>query len=195
MCFMQYRKPNGEATGDGRLHGFNLQQWIEEHRRQLQPPVGNQQIWPEADLMVTVVGGPNKRTDFHDDPVDEFFYQLKGEMLLKLIDNGKHYDVRLKEGDIFRMPPHVRHSPQRPIPGSVGLVVEPQRPEGLVDGFEWYCFNCGHLVHRTEVDLVSIVDDLPPVYDSFYASLKLRTCSNCGTVHPGKEPPAGWAIL
>lgn len=195
MCSMIHRKPKPTALGDSRLHGFSLQHWIDKNRHQLRPPVGNQQIWPEADLMVTVVGGPNKRTDFHDDPVDEFLYQLKGDMVLKLIDRGKHYDVKLKEGDVFRVPPHVRHSPQRPIPGSVGLVVEPQRSEGLLDAFEWYCFNCGHIVHRAEIDLVSIVHDLPPVYENFYSHLDVRKCPNCGTVHPGREPPAGWVTL
>jgi 3-hydroxyanthranilate 3,4-dioxygenase len=43
--------------------------------------------------------------------------------------------------------------------------------------------------------LTSIVDDLPPVYQTFYASEDLRTCPTCGTVHPGKEPPDGWVSL
>ena len=33
--------------------------------------------------MVTIVGGPNQRTDFHDDPIEEFFYQLTGNMVLR----------------------------------------------------------------------------------------------------------------
>jgi 3-hydroxyanthranilate 3,4-dioxygenase len=193
MCY--YRKPQVTVRGTCRLEALNFEKWIEEHRQQLQPPVGNQQIWPDADLMVTVVGGPNQRTDFHDDPVDEFLYQLKDDIVLKLIDNGARYDVKVKEGEIFRIPPHVRHSPQRPVPGSVGLVVEPQRPDRLLDGFEWYCFNCGHLVHRSEVDLVSIVRDIPPIYEKFYASPEQRKCPNCGTMHPGKLPPAGWVKL
>lgn len=80
--------------------------------------------------MVTVVGGPNQRTDYHDDSVEEFFYQLKGDMVLKVIDNGDFYDVPIKEGEIFLLPPHVRHSPQRPQEGSIGLVVEPKRDTG-----------------------------------------------------------------
>jgi 3-hydroxyanthranilate 3,4-dioxygenase len=127
--------------------------------------------------------------------VDEFFYQLQGDAVLKLIDNGARYDVSLREGDIFRMPPHVRHSPQRPVQGSIGLVVEPKRPEGLLDGFEWYCFNCEHLVYRAEVDLESIVRDLPPTFESFYAHLERHVCPNCGTVHPGRFPPPGWVKL
>ncbi|WP_029059196.1 3-hydroxyanthranilate 3,4-dioxygenase [Stappia stellulata] len=178
-----------------RLAAFNFQKWIEDNKHLLKPPVGNQQIWKDADLMVTVVGGPNKRTDYHDDPVEEFFYQLKGDMLLKLYDGKEFYDVPIREGEIFLLPPHVRHSPQRPQEGSIGLVVEPSRPEGALDAIEWYCFECEHLVHRAELDLESIVDDLPPVYQAFYASEEARTCANCGTVHPGKEPPEGWVEL
>lgn len=179
----------------GRLSAFNFQNWIDEHRHLLKPPVGNQQIWEDADLMVTIVGGPNKRTDYHDDPVEEFFYQLQGDMLLKLYDGTEFYDVPIREGDIFLLPPHIRHSPQRPQEGSIGLVIEPKRQAGELDAIEWYCFNCQNLVHRAEMQLQSIVDDLPPVYEKFYASNKLRTCVSCGEIHPGKEPPEGWVTL
>lgn len=179
----------------GRLSAFNFKAWIDEHRHLLKPPVGNKMVYEDADLMVTVVGGPNKRTDYHDDPVEEFFYQLEGDMVLKLYDGEEFYDVPIREGEVFLLPPHVRHSPQRPQVGSVGLVIEPKRPEGAPDAIEWYCFNCGALVHRAEMMLKSIVDDLPPVYEAFYASEEARTCGSCGEVHPGKEPPEGWVVL
>lgn len=178
-----------------RLRAFNFQTWIDEHRHLLEPPVGNRQIWEEADLMVTVVGGPNQRTDYHDDPVEEFFYQLEGDMVLKVVEDGDHYDIPIREGDIFLLPAHVRHSPQRPQQGSVGLVVEPKRLSGDKDGFEWYCFACGALVHRAELVLTSIVTDLPPVFERFYRDEDLRTCPECGALHPGKTPPAGWVRL
>jgi len=108
------------------------------------------------------------------------------------VEEGTHYDVPIREGEIFLLPAHVRHSPQRPQAGSVGLVVEPKRPDGLLDAFEWYCFTCQRLVHRVEVDLVSIVEDLPPLFRGFYESESARTCPNCGALHPGKVPPAGW---
>ena len=60
---------------------FNLQKWIDENRDKLKPPVGNAQVWEDGEFMVTVVGGPNQRRDFHDDPTEEFFYQLKGRHL------------------------------------------------------------------------------------------------------------------
>ena len=113
-------------------------------------------------------------------------------MVLKVIEDGVHYDVPIGEGEIFLLPSHVRHSPQRPQAGSIGLVVEPKRPEGAQDGFEWYCFECESLVHRVEVILTSIVRDLPPLFERFYQHEELRTCGSCGALHPGKEPPDGW---
>jgi 3-hydroxyanthranilate 3,4-dioxygenase len=96
---------------------------------------------------------------------------------------------------VFLLPAHVRHSPQRPQEGSIGLVIEPERPEGALDAIEWYCFNCQALVHRAEIDLESIVDDLPPIYNAFYEQTELRKCPECGEVHPGKVPPEGWVQL
>ena len=50
------------------LEAFNFSRWIEEHAHLLKPPVGNQMVFREAeDLIVQVVGGPNARTDYHDD--------------------------------------------------------------------------------------------------------------------------------
>jgi 3-hydroxyanthranilate 3,4-dioxygenase len=168
------------------MQAINLQRWIEEHRELLKPPVGNAQIWRDADFIVTVVGGPNQRTDYHDDPYEEFFYQLQGNMRLRVLEDGRPKDIPIDQGGIFLLPPHMRHSPQRPEPGSVGLVIERTRPAGVIDGFEWYCPSCHGLVHRVEVQLRSIVDDLPPLFERFYTSEALRKCKDCGTMHPGK---------
>jgi 3-hydroxyanthranilate 3,4-dioxygenase len=169
---------------------FNFPRWIDEHEHLLKPPVGNRQIWKDADLMVTVVGGPNHRTDYHDDPLEEFFYQMRGDAYLNLWVDGRRERVDLKEGDVFLLPPHVRHSPQRPQAGSVCLVVERQRPEGLLDGFLWYCDGgdgCGTLVHRVEVQLQNIVTDLPPLFEQFYRSETARRCPACGKLHRGRH--------
>ncbi len=171
------------------LAAFNLMQWIADHDDVLKPPVGNAQIWQDANFIVTIVAGPNERTDFHDDPLEEFFYQIKGDMTLRIIEDGRMKDVPIREGDVLLLPPHTRHSPQRPEPGSYGLVIEAQRPEGHLDAFEWYCDSCGHRIHRDEFQLNSIVDDLPPVFRDYYASEDLRTCNNCGWLDPGRRPP------
>jgi len=103
-----------------------LAKWIEDNRHLLKPPVGNKKVFEDGAMTVQVVGGPNERCDYHDDPVEEFFYQLKGNMVLKIGENGNFYDVPIREGEVFLLPPHVRHSPQRST-ASIGLVVEPNR--------------------------------------------------------------------
>ena len=178
-----------------RFRPFDFRRWIDGHRDLLEPPVGNKLVFEEAGMVVMVVGGPNQRVDFHDDPVEEFFYQLEGDMVLKVAEGGRIYDVPIRAGEVFMLPPHVRHSPQRPVPGSVGLVVESPRAEGMRDGFEWYCFGCGALVHRVEVPVGNIVADLPPLFDAFYSDESARTCRGCGALHPGREPPAGWVAV
>jgi len=170
---------------------FNFQRWIDEHAHLLQPPVGNRQVWQDTDFIVTVVGAPNERTDFHDDPYEEFFWQFRGNAHLLLREADRYARVDLREGDIFLLPPHLRHSPQRPQAGSLCLVVERARPPGTIDGFEWYCARCGALVHRIDVQLASIVEDLPKAYARFYdSSEEARRCRQCRTVHPGRDAQA-----
>jgi 3-hydroxyanthranilate 3,4-dioxygenase len=169
------------------LKAFNLQGWIREHEHLLKPPVNNSIVWEDADMMVMIIGGPNSRYDFHVDPVEEFFYQLKGNMYLDTVQDGEHKKVEIREGEVLLLPSNVPHSPQRPEEGSIGLVVEPKRPVGAKDAFEWYCLECGDKVHRVELILNSIVDDLPPAFEAFYSDTAARTCANCGTLHPGKK--------
>jgi 3-hydroxyanthranilate 3,4-dioxygenase len=167
------------------LAAFNFSRWIDEHAHLLKPPVGNQMVFREAaDLIVQVIGGPNARTDYHDDPYEEFFYQLRGDIVLRILEDGKPRDVPIREGEILLIPGRCRHSPQRPA-GSVGVVVEKVRPLDVNDGFEWYCPKCWALVHRVEVNVQNIVSDLPPLFEAFDRSK--RECPACGHVHPGSR--------
>ena len=167
---------------------LNFNHWLEKNSHLLRPPVGNAQLFQDTDFIVTVVGGPNQRTDFHDDPLEEFFWQFKGNAYLNTMQDGKPGRIDLPEGSMLVLPPHVRHSPQRPEADSICLVIERNRPEGMLDGFEWFCPACHTLLHRVEVQLKSIVRDLPPLFEAFYADPAARTCKHCGTVHPGKSP-------
>ena len=169
-----------------RLQPFNLMTWIDEHRDFLRPPVGNAQIWRDTDFMVTIVGGPNVRTDYHDDPTEEFFYQLEGDMVLRIIEGGRPKDLPIRAGEVLLLPPHVRHSPQRPEAGSLCLLVERTRPRDLLDGFEWFCPSCHNLLHRVEAHVSDLGTQLPQAFDAFHADTARRTCKRCGTLHPGK---------
>jgi 3-hydroxyanthranilate 3,4-dioxygenase len=106
------------------LKAFNFQGWIDANREKLKPPVGNAQVWEDGEMIVTVVGGPNQRVDYHDDPTEEFFYQLKGDIFIRVMETpGKPpIDIPIKEGEIFLLPKHMRHSPQRHAHGTIGVV-------------------------------------------------------------------------
>ena len=166
---------------------LNLKKWIADHADQLKPPVGNAQIWEDGEFLVTVVGGPNRRTDYHDDPAEEFFFQLEGDMVLRVIEDGRPRDIAIRQGEVLLLPPHVRHSPQRAA-GTVGLVIERKRRPGEIDAFEWYCAKCHTRVHRREVALRSLVDDLPPVFAEYYESVANGHCPACGHPNPKRSP-------
>jgi 3-hydroxyanthranilate 3,4-dioxygenase len=171
------------------MEAIDFPGWLARHADRLKPPVGNAQVFADTDFIVTVVGGPNQRTDFHDDPYEEFFWQFRGNAWLETIEGGRRGRIELREGAMLVLPPHVRHSPQRPEADSRCLVIERARPEGVLDGFEWYCRRCDALVHRVEVQLRSIVSDLPPLFEAFYSDARRRTCARCGEVHPGRAAP------
>jgi len=167
---------------------INFDKWLADNAASLVPPVSNKQVWANSDLICTIVGGPNQRADFHDDPFEEYFHQIRGTAYLLLLDRGKYERVTLKEGDVFLLPAHVRHSPQRPEAGSLCTVIERSRPVGDRDGFEWACAVCGGVIERKEVQLQSIVNDLPLVFSEFHETSETeRTCRSCGNIHPGKD--------
>ena len=160
---------------------FNFKQWIDEHRDLLKPPVGNKRVFPDTDFIVMVVGGPNARTDYHYNESEEFFFQLEGDMVLKIMENGAPVDVPIREGDIFLLPPKVPHSPQRAA-NTVGLVIERQRPSDQKDGLLWFCQKCNHKLYEEYFHLENIETQMPPVFERFYGSAEHRTCDTCGTV-------------
>ena len=162
------------------LQAFNFQQWIDAHRAQLKPPVGNKRVFRDGDFIIMVVGGPNARNDYHVDPGQEFFYQLEGDMVLKTMQDGRALDVPIRAGEILLIPPHMPHSPQRPA-HTVGLVIERARRQGELDGFQWYCEKCGQLLYQEFFELTDIEKQFPPVFERFFASDQKRTCAHCGT--------------
>lgn len=165
---------------------LNFKQWIEEHRHLLKPPVGNKCVWNDGEFIVMVVGGPNSRKDYHYNETPEFFYQVEGDIVLKIIDKGEPKDVHIREGDIYLLPAMVPHSPQRPA-GTIGLVIESQRPDGMNDALQWYCESCNDKLYEESFRLDNIVEDMPKIFDSYYSDTEKRTCGKCGAV---MEPPA-----
>lgn len=160
---------------------FNLQKWIEDNRDLLKPPVGNKNLYADAgDYIVMIVGGPNARKDYHFNETEELFYQLEGDILVKVQEAGKSVDVPIKAGEMFLLPGNVPHSPIRPE-NSVGLVIERKRQDAHTDGLQWYCDNCNNKLYEKYFHLTNIEKDFLPVFKDFYASDDLRTCNKCGT--------------
>lgn len=167
---------------------FNLHQWIEDNRHLLKPPVGNQCVYKEAgDFIVMVVGGPNSRKDFHYNESEELFYQLEGDIVVRIVEDGKIVDIPIKAGDMFLLPANVPHSPQRGE-NSVGLVIEKVRDPKDKDAFMWFCENCNEKLYEEFLSLEDIVAQLPPIMDRFYSDEEKRTCKKCGTVMAPPTP-------
>ncbi|MDX1908799.1 MAG: 3-hydroxyanthranilate 3,4-dioxygenase [Bacteroidia bacterium] len=163
---------------------LNFRQWIEDNRHLLKPPVGNKVIYEQTDdFIIMVVGGPNQRTDYHYNETEEFFYMLEGNMVLKIQDEGQPVDIPLQEGEIFLLPARVPHSPRRPA-GSIGLVIERKRDTTHTDGLMWFCPNCNHKLYEAYFPMENIMTQMQGVFEAFYASEALRTCAQCGHVHP-----------
>ena len=167
------------------LPPIDFKKWIDKNRNLLKPPVGNKVLYDEGDFIIMVVGGPNSRKDYHVDPIEEFFYQLEGDMLLKVIIDNKRVDIPIKEGEIFLLPKNVPHSPQR-YEGTIGLVIEYKREEGDLDAFQWYCDECDQLLHEVSLDLENIVTQLPPLFEAYWKNKDARTCSSCNSI---QDPP------
>lgn len=169
---------------------FNLHQWIEENRHLLKPPVGNQTVYKNAgDFIVMVVGGPNSRKDFHYNESEELFYQLEGDVNVRIQEDGKIVDIPIKQGDIFLLPARTPHSPQRGA-NTVGLVIEKVRDSNEMDGFMWFCENCHEKLYEEFLKVDDIVAQLPPLMQRFYSDEEKRTCKNCGTVMQPPQPKA-----
>jgi len=166
------------------LPPLNLTKWIEDNKEHLKPPVSNKQLYTDSeDVILFVSGGPNTRNDYHVNPTEELFYQLKGDIAVRIrpLDDSKPHDVVIREGELWLLPRWVPHRPQRPA-GTVGLIVEFPR-NGEDDGLRWYCDKCDELIHEARWKLKKIDEDLAVIMEDFWGGPESRrTCKNCGHV-------------
>jgi 3-hydroxyanthranilate 3,4-dioxygenase len=165
---------------------FNIKKWIDENRHLLKPPVGNKQIYEDTQFIVMVVGGPNSRKDFHYNESEEFFYQLEGNIVVTIQENGAAKEVHINEGDIFLLPPKVPHNPKRPA-NTIGIVIEKKRDAHEKDGLQWYCESCNNKLYEEYFDMKNIQTAFQSIFEKFYGSESLRTCTKCNTI---MQPPA-----
>ena len=164
---------------------FNLMKWIAENPDKLKPPLGAKTIFREEDFMITVVGGPNTRTDYHVNPTEEFFFQLKGTVNVRIQHEGKPHDIKLAEGCIYLLPANVPHAPMRG-PDTVGLIIERIRKGSLMDTHRWYCDKCNNVLFEKTVKIEILERDMPPVFEAYYGDPENQHCKKCGHINPGR---------
>jgi len=136
-----------------------------------------------------VVGGPNERNDYHFNETEEWFYQYKGGMLLRVVDEGEFRDIPIEEGEMFLLPGSTPHNPVR-FANTIGIVVERKRPEAAIDRLRWYCRSPHHtkptIIREEAFHCTDLGTQLKPLIDNWMNNESLRKCSECGTIAPAR---------
>ncbi|KAI9669410.1 MAG: 3-hydroxyanthranilic acid dioxygenase [Alyxoria varia] len=198
--------PHPAVTSPDLTSPLHLPTWLETNSHLLKPPIGNHCV-TNSSMTTMIVGGPNARTDYHINSTPEFFYQYKGDMVLKTVETEPaastqagfentttatdtsspgnagskevFRDIRITEGSLYLLPPNVPHSPQR-FADTVGVVVELPRPAGARDTLRWYCQECKSKVHEESFECVDLGSQIKRAVHRFENDLELRRCGNCG---------------
>ena len=182
---------------------FSFSGWVESNKEHLKPPVCNKLVFGEQ-LKVQVVGGPNRREDYHLEEGEELFYQLKGFMDLYVIDpqTNKQRAVRIEEGHMFLLPANVMHNPVR-YANTVGLVVERERGPDEYDALRWFVDpnNCSPdsdpldqperpltILHEEYFHCTDLGTQLKPVIERYFASEAYKSRVP-GADMPVRNPP------
>ncbi|RDW82760.1 3-hydroxyanthranilate 3,4-dioxygenase-2 [Coleophoma cylindrospora] len=163
--------------------------WLTANGNKLQPPVNNYCLFSGKDFILMVVGGPNSRNDFHINETEEWFYQLKGKMCLRIVENDAFRDVIIEEGQMFLLPANTPHNPIR-FAETTGLVMECVRPEASLDRLRWYCSKGNHekpTIIREEVfHCTDLGTQLKPLIEKWMGNEELRKCGVCGLTEDPK---------
>ncbi|GAP87303.2 putative 3-hydroxyanthranilate -dioxygenase [Rosellinia necatrix] len=191
---------------------INLPKWLAENSHLLKPPVNNFCVYNEG-FTVMIVGGPNARTDYHINETPEWFYQHKGAMVLKVVEEASSSsptssptttttttttfrDIVIREGDMFLLPGGTPHNPVR-FADTVGLVIEQRRPPGSLDRMRWYCqepscagAEAAVVVHEAAFHCTDLGTQIKAAIERFLAAGDARRCSRCGTL-ADSVPKAG----
>lgn len=150
------------------LKVINIIKWINENQDKFFPPVCNH-IMHNDQLIVMYIGGPNMRDDYHIEEGEEFFYMVKGEMVLKIVEKGKRKDVRIKEGECFVLPARIPHSPQRSS-DTIGLVIERKRHKDEFDVLRYYINGSVFPLYEKSFYCEDLGVQLKPIIEEYFAS-------------------------
>ncbi|KAJ5103531.1 3-hydroxyanthranilic acid dioxygenase [Penicillium argentinense] len=167
-----------------------LSSWLGANSTDLKPPINNKCLYSGKDFILMAVGGPNTRNDYHSEfAPKEWFYQIKGNVLLKIIDNGQFRDVMIREGETFLVPGYTPHSPRR-YKDTIGLVMERTRSPKCIDRIRWYCENNeAHggrptVIREESFYCEDIETQIKEVVRDWMNNEESRKCGLCGTTAP-----------
>nr|CAG8433956.1 14555_t:CDS:2 [Entrophospora candida]CAG8504456.1 13616_t:CDS:2 [Entrophospora candida] len=167
------------------LTPINFLSWLKENEHKLQPPVNNLLI-QRGDFIIMAVGGPNARTDYHVNQTEEWFYQYKGDMILKVVEDGHVFkDIPIKEGDMFLLSANTPHNPVR-FANTIGIVIERNRRPEEIDKLRWYCEECKNVVYEESFHCHDLGTQLKPVIEKYAKNEDLRLCKKCGHLNSAK---------
>jgi len=168
---------------------LNLPKWLRENADKLTPPVNNYCLYDGGDFIVMAVGGPNERNDYHVNETEEWFYQHRGSMLLRVVDDNTFRDIDIAEGEMFLLPANTPHNPVR-FANTVGVVIERKRPEASIDRLRWYCrsgkHSEPHIIREDAFHCTDLGTQLKPLIRRWQEDEAGRKCGECGWVAPPK---------
>ncbi|XP_070578868.1 3-hydroxyanthranilate 3,4-dioxygenase-like [Ptychodera flava] len=166
---------------------YNKEKWLKENQQHFLPPVCNKMMHDAGQMKSFFVGGPNVRKDYHIEEGEELFFMVKGDMCLKIVEQGKNVDVPIKEGEIFLLPARIPHSPQRQK-DTIGLVLERERSEDELDGLRYYVDGTLDSLYEKWFHCVDLGTQLAPIIKGFFASEQYKTGKPILEELPEKPP-------
>ncbi|KKK16878.1 3-hydroxyanthranilate 3,4-dioxygenase [Aspergillus ochraceoroseus] len=171
---------------------FSFASWVAENQDKLCPPVNNYCLYKGEDFTLMVVGGPNQRNDYHINETEvepyvnlEWFYQVKGDMLLRVVEDDVFRDIPIKEGEMFLLPGNIPHNPVR-YKDTIGLVMERKRPSESMDRMRWYCTKGKHntptIIQEEIFHCSDLGTQLKPIIEKWQQTEEYRRCGECGCI-------------